>query len=141
MGLNRYYNTGLHIGGLPAGSWSPSKYQELARSLWKGVRGDVPFAVIRIARDGEKFALSPFQDKTKASDEYGAATGNPQWAAYVAYFDWDVRKGEDELIDEALFQPTDVVKIETRTERVPVAVKAGLGLGALLGLVALIAKH
>lgn len=138
MGLNRYYETGILIGALPGG-WTHSQYQSLTRELWKGIRGETPFAVIEIARDGSKFHVGAFQDKSKASEAYGKLTSDPQWAVYIAYFDWDVPKGEDELIDEAFFQPTDIIKTETRN--VPFAVKAGMGLAGVLGLLALIAKH
>lgn len=140
--FNRYYQTGIRIGALPATGWSHGQYQTLAKTLWKGVPADVPYAVIEIARDGKKFLIGPFQAKSDASDRYGTSTGNPaDWVTYVAYFDRKVPAGEDMLIDEAWFQPTDVVKVETKTERISTVIKAGFGLGAVLGLLALIAKH
>jgi hypothetical protein len=140
--VNRFYKAGIQIGATPktpSGPWTLDQYKELARNLWKGIPETTPYAVVEIARDGGKFLIGPFQSKSDAADRYGTSTGNPQWAVYIAFFDRTVKAGEDTIIDEAFFQPTDI--IETRTERVPFAVKAGLGLGAVLGLLALVAKH
>lgn len=138
--FNRYYNTGILIGALPSG-WTLDQYKTLARTLWKGIPADVPYAVIEMTRDGKKFAIGPYYSKEAASERYGRSTGNPGEMVYITYFDRKVPAGEDMLIDEAFFQPTDIIETRTKTERVPFAVKAGLGLGAILGLVALIAKH
>jgi len=138
--LNRYYQAGVQIGATPktpSGPWAIDRYEALAKELWKGIPTSTPYAVIEIARDGAKFLIGPFQDKSDAADRYGTSTNDPQWAVYIALFDRNVKAGESPLIESAFFQPVDVVK----TERVPFAVKAGLGLGAVLGLLALIAKH
>ena len=137
MGLNRYYQTGIHIGGEAPGEWSISQYEAFADALWKGARDQVSYAVIEIARNREKFIVSPYQSKEAAADRYGRSTEAPGWAVYVALYSRSVLPGEIERIDEAFFRPTDII----RTERVPFPVKAGLGALGLFGLLALVAKH
>lgn len=140
--LNRYYQTGLLVGAVMA-EWALDQYKKRAREKWSQIT--TPFAIIALSRNGEAVAASPQTVKEKASDLYGRLASNPVETVYLAYFDRNVPAGEDALIDEAFFQPTDIVretiKETVRTEKVPTPVKAGLGLAAILGILALIAKH
>lgn len=125
---------------LPPGTeWGISQYQALARKLWAGVT--VPYAVISITKNGEKFLVSPFATKAEASDHYGTATDNPGTAAYIAYFDRNVKPGEDPLIDAAFFRPTEVTKEVTKEVSGPSKAAVGLGLAGALGLLLMLAKH
>ena len=146
--MNRYYQAGIRIGAATLATWSVSQYQAMARKLWVAMPTATPFAVFAITKDGDKFVANPFTAKRDAADKYGALADRPGSAIYLAFFDRTVLAGEDELIEEAFFQPTEIVHTVTVpaapiavTTRTPLAVKAGLGLAAGLGLLALIAKH
>lgn len=138
---NRFYRNGLSIGAaLPAGEWTLDQYKAKARSLWADI--SAPYAVVAIERRGAQSMAVPVNDKTKASDLYGAFSDRPGRAVYLAYFDRAAPAG-DALIDEAFFQPTDIETIKTErvaSPGIPAPVKA-IGLVGILGLLALIAKH
>lgn len=142
MPPNRFYQTGLLIGAAPK-EWTLDQYKTKARAIAAGIAQ--PFAIVAIARDGTQTTGLPATEKAKASDAYGQLASNPGETVYLAYFDRTVPAGEDALIDEAFFQPTDIYHETIKTERVsspaiPTPIKA-LGLASVLGLIALIAKH
>ena len=130
-----YYKLGLVVIG--QSEWGVSQYEALAKKLWTDVTA--PYAIISITKNGDSFMISPYQDKSEASDHYGTVTDIPGTAAYVAYFDRNVRPGEQPLIDSAFFRPTEVEKtVEKVTQKVvETPKKSNLGLAFALGAMGL----